>query len=1039
MGYVELQVTSNFSFLRGGSHAAEFFHRARELGYDALGVADRNTMSGIVRAHLAARDFGLRLIVGCRLGLEDGPSLLAYPEDRAAYGRLCRLLTTGNLRAEKGACRLFRADLEILNRGLQLVAVPPAEADQAFETALAQYKELFGDSLSLAAAPCYDGSDTRRFNRLAALSTRCNVPLAASNDVHYHHPSRRALQDVLVCIREKCTIETAGFRLFAHAERHLKSPQEMENIFTAYPSALRRTREIAEACRFSLEELRYEYPDEITTEGRTPQQELEYLTWEGARWRFPGGIPPQVKALLDKELDFIAEVNFAPFFLTVYDVVRYARAQKILCQGRGSAANSVVCYCLGITSVNPEEIDVLFERFISSARNQPPDIDVDFEHERREEVIQYIYEKYGRNRAGIVATVSSYRSRGSIRDVGKALGLSADAVERLAETAEEEGAADPQLQRTLKLAEELEGFPRHLSQHVGGFVITRGELAELCPVMNAAMDGRTTIEWDKDDIDALGFLKVDVLSLGMLTCLRKAFELCKKHYGRDFTLAGLPRDDAPTYDMICKADTVGVFQIESRAQMSMLPRLKPRSFYDLVIEVAIVRPGPIQGDMVHPYLKRRNRLEKPDIPPGLERILEKTFGVPLFQEQAMNVAIVGAGFTPAEADQLRRAMATFKSVGTVTQLKEKLISGMVNNKYSLAFAERCYKMLEGFGHYGFPESHAAAFAQLAYASAWLKCHYPDVFACALLNSQPMGFYAPAQIVGCARAHGVEVRAADVNHSAWDHQLEERAGNIGSGREDINRRCALRLGFRLIGGLAEKEFEKVAKERENGPYADIGALRRRAHLSLAALETLAEADAFRSLGLDRRAALWEVRALSKQPAPLLAAAPGEALAEPAPALPALSLSEHVVQDYAATALSLKAHPVSFLRERLTALNAVPARALPTIKHGTAVKIAGLVLVRQRPPTAGGVLFMTIEDETGSANLVVFRKTWERWRRPILRARLILAEGRLERDSGVIHVIADHLHDLSPWLQSLAREPGNLPLLPEDSLPGARNFR
>jgi error-prone DNA polymerase len=1052
MPYTELQVTTNFSFLRGGSHPDEMMHQAKELGYDAIAVADRNTLAGIVRAHVGAEEAGVRLVVGCRLALQDGPELLAYPTDRAAYARLCQLLTRGNMRAEKGDCHLYKKDVFELAEGMKLIAVPPEKPDDDFKNTLQEYRAAFGKNLYLAATHFYRGDDARRLEELFRLSNLLRVPLVATNDVHYHHPVRRALQDVLTCIREKCTIYNAGYKLFANAERHLKPAEEMARLFKKYPEALKRAQDIADACRFSLSELSYEYPEEIMTEGRTAQEELVHLTWEGARRRYPDGIPDKVKSIIEYELKFIAEVDYAPYFLTVYDAVRFARdGQKelgkdpILCQGRGSAANSVVCYCLGITSVDPDKFDVLFERFISASRKEPPDIDVDFEHERREEVMQYIYKKYGRHRAGIVATVSRYRQRGAIRDVGKAMGLSVDMVDLLSKSigrfterleAEElkgEGLdpGDPHLRKTVDLAGQLRGFPRHLSQHVGGFVIARGNLSDLCPIMNGAMDERTHIEWDKDDIDVLRFMKVDCLSLGMLTCLRKNFDLLRQYYGRNLELATVPQDDTTTYDMICKADTIGVFQIESRAQMSMLPRLKPRKFYDLVIEVAIVRPGPIQGDMVHPYLRRRNGEEKVDCPSRLEKILSKTFGVPLFQEQAMQIAMVAAGFSGDDADKLRRAMATFKNVGTVDQFRDKLIEGMVRNGYDRSFAERCYRQLEGFGSYGFPESHAAAFAHLAYVSAWLKCHYPDVFACALLNSLPMGFYDPAQIVIDARKHGVEVRPVDVNHSHWDNTLEGLSG----------KHRALRLGFRQVKGLSKNDMNTMVELRGSG-FADVSALMRHGMLGLSALETLAQADAFNSIGLDRRQALWEAKGLSDAAAEILSKQDKEAIFEPAVPLPRMTEGEHVIHDYAATSLSLKRHPVSFVRNKLSALKAVTADSLPQIAPGTILKTAGLVLVRQSPQTASGVVFITIEDETGVANLVVFNGIFKQFRREIMSSRLLMVEGKLEKEGDVIHIVAKKFHNLSEWMRELGEpEKEELPLLQQDSnvFPKARNFR
>ncbi|MBI1207022.1 MAG: DNA polymerase III subunit alpha [Azospirillum sp.] len=1035
-GYAELQVMSNFSFLEGASHGSELALTAAALGMTAFAVTDRNTLAGVVRAHLAAKSAGIRLVVGCRLDFQDGPSLLCYPTDRAAYGRLSRLLTLGKRRAPKGECHLWRADLWEHDQGCRFVAVPRSNSPPAalhsgerrggesgFAAALRDHHAHLGNRLSLAATQRYRGDDAKRIARLAALAAAENIPLVATNDVLYHAPERRRLQDVLTCVREHCTIEHAGWRLEANAERHLKAPAEMARLFRSYPDALARTLEIAGACRFSLDELRYEYPDEVA-EGGDPQDELIRLTWSGAAGRYPDGIPDKVRRALDHELALIDQLGYAPYFLTVHDIVRYARGQGILCQGRGSAANSAVCYCLGITAVDPARSDLLFERFVSAARNEPPDIDVDFEHERREEVIQYIYNKYGRDRAGIAATVIRYRARGAIRDVGKAMGLSVDTVDRLAKTAwgwgreaiddarvREHGLdpSEPTLRLALDLAGELIGFPRHLSQHVGGFVITRGLLSELCPIVNAAMALRTTIEWDKDDIDALGILKVDVLALGMLTCIRKAFDLIARHHGRPCSLATVPAEDPAVYDMLCRADSIGVFQIESRAQMTMLPRLKPRRFYDLVIEVAIVRPGPIQGDMVHPYLRRRAGREPVCYPSeALRLVLEKTLGVPLFQEQAMRIAIVAAGFTPSEADQLRRAMATFKHTGTIHSFRDKMIEGMVVRGYARDFAERCFRQIEGFGTYGFPESHAASFALLVYVSAWLKCHYPAAFAAALLNSQPMGFYAPAQIVRDAAEHGVAVLPPDVNHSDWDCTLEPDTRPAHP--------PALRLGLRQVKGLRQDDAERLVAARDGG-YGEPYALWRRGGMGPAVLARLAGADAFGSIGLDRRAALWAVRALGPEPLPLFAALEDSGQAEPAVVLPEMALGEQVVEDYASLSLSLKCHPVALLRPRLAAWGIAPAGQLRTAAHNQRLAVAGLVLVRQRPGTAKGVIFITLEDETGVANLIVVPPVFERWRKVILGSRLLAASGRVETHDGVIHLLADRLENLSAWLADL----------------------
>ncbi|NGF55386.1 DNA polymerase III subunit alpha [Parapedobacter sp. SGR-10] len=1029
MAYVELQVTSNFSFLRGGSHAEELMERAAALGYTAIAVTDRNTFAGLVRAHVAARKHGIRLIPACRLDLLDGPGLLAYPTDREAYGRLSTLLSIGNRRAEKGQCHLYKADVYAYHKGIEFVVVPPDKLVSGFELEpdyirhIKEYREALGSYLSLGAVRTYTGDDARKLFRIHQLCGQLDMPMVALNDVHYHGPERRELQDALTCVREKCTVQTAGFRLHPNAERYLKPMDEMERLFRQYPEAIRHAESIAEACRFSLDELEYVYPEELTKGGRTPQEELVRLAWEGAHERFGDDIPESVRASIEHELDFIERKNYASYFLTVHDYVRFARERNILCQGRGSAANSTVCYCLGITSVNPAKVRLLFARFMSDARDEPPDIDVDFEHERREEVIQYIYEKYGRDRAAIVATVTQVRAKGAVRDIGKAMGLSQDTVDRLAATVSshwddyidlqlliEQGfnPDDPHLRKVLELTGQYMGFPRQLGQHTGGFVITQGKLHELCPIINARMEDRTNLEWNKDDLEALGFLKVDVLGLGMLTCIRKAFDLARAHYGLDLTLANIPEDDTEVYDMICRADTLGVFQIESRAQMSMLPRLRPRTFYDLVIEVAIVRPGPIQGDMVHPYLRRRNKEEPVEYPSEeIKGILEKTLGVPLFQEQAMEIAIVAAGFTPAEADALRRSMATFKAKGHVSAFHKKMVDGMVSKGYTEEFANRVFRQLEGFGSYGFPESHAASFALLVYVSSWIKCHYPDIFATSLLNSQPMGFYQPAQIVIDAQKHGVQVLPVDVNHSHWDHTLE---GEFGK------KHHALRLGFRQVKGLNEEDMQVLVGGRHGG-YPSIPALVD-AGIPLSAMERLADADAFRSMGLDRRRALWEVAALQDRPIGLFEGQPSESTKEGQIELPLMTPSEHVVQDYASTSLSVKAHPVSFFREKLDLLHVTPTVALPTMKDGMFVKLCGMITVRQRPGTAKGVLFVTIEDETGFANLVVWGKMFEKYRREILQSRLLMVTGKLQIEGEVIHVIVQHCTNLNGWLRNLA---------------------
>ena len=1034
MAYIELQVTTNFSFLRGGSHPGELVERAAALGYRAVAVTDRNSFAGMVRAHVAARNYGIRLIPGCRLDLQDGPSLLAYPIDRAAYGRLSRLLTIGNRRAEKGQCHLYKDDVFAHSEGVYFIAVPPDKLTPTFELEpdyirhLAAYREALGSYCCLGAARTYTGDDAKKLFRIHQLCQTLDMPMVALNDVHYHVPERRELQDVLTCIREKCTIQTAGYRLNPNAERYLKPPDEMERLFRQYPEAIRNAAAVADACRFSLDELEYVYPEELVPEGRTPQEELTRLAWEGAQQRYPEGVPEKVREAIAMELAFIARKNYASYFLTVHDYVRFARSRHILCQGRGSAANSTVCYCLGITSVNPVETRLLFARFMSDARDEPPDIDVDFEHERREEVIQYIYEKYSRNRAAIVATVAHVHARGAARDVGKAMGLSLDAVGRLAGTVSshwdndideqllvEQGfnPRDQHLRKVLQLITQYIGFPRQLGQHTGGFVITQGRLDELCPIINARMEDRTNLEWDKDDLEALGFLKVDVLGLGMLTCIHKAFDLAKQHYGRDLTLANIPQGEPDVYDMICHADTVGVFQIESRAQMSMLPRLKPRRFYDLVIEVAIVRPGPIQGDMVHPYLKRRNGEEAVDYPSEeIRDILKKTLGVPLFQEQAMEIAIVAAGFTEAEADELRRSMATFKAKGKVSEFRKKMVTGMVEKGYTEEFAHRVFKQLEGFGSYGFPESHAASFALLVYISAWIKCRYPDIFAAALLNSQPMGFYQPAQLVIDARNHGVEVRPVDVNHSCWDHTLE---GTFGTEHH------ALRLGFRQVKGVSESDCTLLVDGRGDG-YTALSALAD-AGVSLATMERLADADAFRSMGFDRRQALWMVSALKDRPMALFAGQPTACAEEGQMVLPLMTRGEQVVQDYASTGLSIKAHPVSFLREKLDLLHVTPTGKLAALSDGVFVKVCGMITVRHRPGTAKGVLFVTIEDETGFANLVIWEAMFEKYRREILQSRLLLATGKLQVEGEVIHVIVNHCANLNGWLRTLGTAEGS----------------
>ncbi len=1034
--YAELQVTSNFSFLRGASHAEELVQTAAALGHRAVAITDRNTLAGVVRAFSAAREVGIQLLVGTRLDLEDGPSMLCFAMDREAYGRLSRLLTLGKRRTEKGSCRLTLEDVRAYGAGQIILVIPPdwtpgddsAGPGAAFVNQLQELKAAFQDRCYLVANHLYRGDDARRLALLHGLSVVCETPMVATNDVHTHAVSRRPLQDVLTCIREHCTIDEAGYRLAANGERVLKPVAEMKRLFRDYPEAIARTVEIADRCQFSLAELRYEYAADPLPTGRTADEQLAHLSWAGADERYPEGVPDNVKKAIKHELALIAQLKYAPYFLTVHDIVRYARSQSILCQGRGSAANSAVCYCLGITAIDPVQLNLLFERFVSAERNEPPDIDVDFEHERREEVIQYIYEKYGRERAGLAATVISYRARSAVREVGKALGLSADTVgalagqvwgwssEGIAEEVARELGLDPtdhRLALTLDLTRELISFPRHLSQHVGGFVITKGRLDELVPIENAAMENRTAIEWDKDDLDSVGMLKIDVLGLGMLSCIRRGFDLLAQHYGKRYELATIPQEDPAVYDMLCQADSLGVFQVESRAQMAFLPRMKPRTFYDLVIEVAIVRPGPIQGDMVHPYLRRRNGEEVVNFPSEeLRVVLGKTMGVPLFQEQAMQIAIVAAGFTPTESDGLRRAMATFRRLGTIHSFRDKFINGMTARGYEADFAERCFRQIEGFGDYGFPESHAASFALLVYVSAWLKCHYPDVFAAALLNSQPMGFYAPAQIVRDAREHDVDVRGVDINHSDWDCTLEP----LQDGR------CALRLGFRQIKGMKEEEADRIVAARGDG-YGDARSLWRRAGVGGHTLAVLARADAFTSLGLNRRGALWAVKGLGDPPLPLFAQAearPGVSTVpkEPAITLPVEAPGEVVANDYATLRLSLKHHPLQLLRGEMARLGAMPNDLLVRSKPDRRVTVAGLVLVRQRPGSANGVIFMTLEDETGVANVIVWPDCFERYRKLILGSRLVLVKGTLQREGIVTHVIAREIVNLSARLDALA---------------------
>ncbi len=1012
-GYVELEVTTNFSFLQGGSHPEELVEQALLLGYKEIAIADHNTLAGVVRAYAAAKKCGVRVIVGSKIIMQDGLSVLVYPINLKGYTQLCELLSRGNIRTEKGKCELYKDDLfDLLHDCIVVMPAPfkltPIyELEESFVSALLQFKSVFHDRFYMAITRRYQSFDQKLMFQLEQCSNNHGIQMVATNDVYYHHPSRRPLQDVLTCIKNKTTIQNAGFLLHSNAERYLKSIREMNRLFKCYPQAIKNARLIANRCQFSLSELKYEYPEEIAPDGKDPQLLLEELSWKGAHEFYGEHIPEKVVKNILHELSFIKQMNYAPYFLTVHDIVLFARERGILCQGRGSAANSTICYCLGITAVDPSKFDLLFERFLSAARNEPPDIDVDFEHERREEVIQYIYNKYGRDRAAIVATVTQQHSRGAIRDIGKAMGLSIDTIEKISksvfrytdEMLENDhlkglgiNIQDAYIQKVIRLTHQYIGFPRQLGQHTGGFIISRNKLTHLCPILNARMEDRTNVEWNKDDIEVLGFLKVDVLALGMLTCIRKSFDLIEQHYHIKYGLATVPQDDPKVYEMISRADTIGVFQIESRAQQSMLPRLRPKCFYDLVIEVAIVRPGPIQGDMVHPYLRRRNGEEPVTYPSeAMKSILGRTLGVPLFQEQAMKVAMVGAGFTPTEADQLRRSMASFKSKGMIAVFQKKLVDGFLKNGYSLDFANRVFAQLKGFSNYGFPESHAASFAQLVYVSSWIKCYYPDVFVCALLNSQPMGFYQPAQLVADAKEHGVEVRPVDINHSFWDNSLEISGGRFK----------ALRLGFRQVKGMHKEDIDLIVSNRTK-PYRKIATLYQMG-VSDAVLERMADADVFQSMGLDRRAALWEI-SIKDKPTGLFSEEEDIESTQHEIVLPKMPMQEEVVYDYAATFLSLKAHPVKFYREALDQLNVIKIKQFESLKNSAFVRIAGLVLLKQMPETAKGVMFITLEDESGTANIIVFNNIFQEYKKAILQSRLMLVEGKLQREKEVIHVIA-----------------------------------
>ena len=1037
--FVELGVTSCFSFLYGASDAVDLSRTASQLGYHALGIADLNTMAGIVRLHAAARKACLEPIIGCRLKLITGEEFLAYPKDRAAYGRLCSLLSKGKMRGvdgewqTKGVCDLTLDDLSIHTDGVQLIAMPQEDVAE-FARGLRRLTRALPTLHHIAVSYLYRGDDRARINSLDRLAQSHGLRILATNDVHYHVPERRPLQDVLTCILHKTTIAKAGFWVEANAERYLKSPAQMIDLFKDWPHAIHATRGVADACKFDLRELSYEYPQKNLPDDCTPQEYLMDLTFKGAAWRYPDGVPDKVLKALNKELAMIEKLDIAQYFLTIYDVIQYARygvETPILCQGRGSAANSAVCYVLGITAVDPDKNDLLFERFISEERKEPPDIDVDFEHERREEVIQHIYGQYGREHAGLCATVIHYRPRMAIREVGKVMGLSEDITSALAKTiwgsgGREIGAKeateagldlnDPLMARTIKLAEQLIGMPRHLSQHVGGFILTETPLTQTVPIGNGAMKDRSFIEWDKNDIEELRILKIDVLALGMLTCIRKAFDMIDAHYGKRYDLASIKHDDA-VYEMLCKGDSVGVFQVESRAQINMLPRLQPREFYDLVIQVAIVRPGPIQGDMVHPFLRRRNGLEPEEYPsPGpdydqdeLKNILSRTMGVPIFQEQAMKIAMVAAEFSTAEANELRKAMATFRSKGTIGMLEDKMVGRMIGRGYDAEFAQRCFNQIKGFGDYGFPESHAASFAHLVYVSSWIKHHYPDVFCAALLNSQPMGFYAPAQLVRDAREHGVKVRPVDVNFSEWDNTLEP----IGPDQ------FALRLGLRQVDGLRRDVIERMMLVRDT-PFTDLEDFKVRTNADAGTMRKLAAADVFRSMGLDRRQALWDARALKDAPdLPLFATGRDEG-AEVMFPLPQMPTCEHVVADYQTLRLSLKAHPMSFLRASMTRQGYSSANDLKHMRNGQRISMAGIVLIRQRPGTAKGVCFITIEDEVGVANLVVWSKVMAAYRKVVMRARVIDVRGVVQREGDVIHIIVNHLVDRTDALDRLSND-------------------
>ena len=1038
MQYVELHCKSNFSFLTGASHPDELVERASELGYRGLALTDESSVAGVVRGYAAAKDLEMQYIVGTEVHLTDAPSMVLWPTDRAAYGQMCRLISRGRMRTEKGACQLAWQDVVEFSSGMIAGLIPPEKTNQLEPNTpkplsrflRTEFREVFHDSGYLFCEVHRGVDDQTHMQRLRELSIGNDVPLVVGGNVHYHTADRMLMQDCLSAIQAGTNINKAHKKRFRNSQRHLRSLEEIANLYQDVPEAIERTIEIAERCQFKLSELRYEYPEEIAPPGMSLIEHLKRLTWEGAKARWPDSVPEKVIDLLRHEMQIIQELSYEAYFLTVWDMVRFARQRNILCQGRGSAANSAVCYCLGITNVDPGQSDLLFERFVSRERDEAPDIDVDFEHQRREEVLQYLYEKYGRDRAGLTATVITYRTKSAIRDVGKALGISADTIDSIAKLSGSgatflerciEGGLDPESemgQRFIYLVTTLTGFPRHLSQHVGGMVMTAGSLCELCPIENATMEDRTIIQWNKDDLDELGILKVDVLALGMLSALHRCFDLIAKHHGCILTLGTTPQGDKATYDMICKADTVGVFQIESRAQMSMLPRLQPRCYYDLVVEVAIVRPGPIQGNMVHPYLKAREDPQTVVYPnDAIRGVLEKTLGVPIFQEQAMRLAVVAAGFTPGEADQLRRAMAAWRRPGLIDRFRTKLLEGMREKNFTAAFAEHVFNQIRGFGEYGFPESHAASFALLVYASCYLKCHYPDAFCVALLNSQPMGFYAPAQLITDAQKHGVEVRGVDINLSNWESTLEPSSKSNSESR--AKHLHAIRLGLTTIRGLHSKVAAQIITERQSqGPYSSMEELVARTSLGKTALATLADADAFESLNVDRRAAVWHSLGQDHNPnqQPLFAKLNES---EPTPCtLTRMTAMEEVHADYDMMGLSLKAHPISLIRDELLAQRCATSKDLEGLRDGRHVRVAGLILLRQKPSTAKGIVFATMEDETGSINLVIFKAVWERFFRVARTSNAWLVDGKLENRQGVIHVVVGRITDLTQEVPGLA---------------------